>query len=105
MTRDKYSLESKSINQLSSVISFEDKLNNYIENVCERYNFKKQEIEEILKQDNEENINIYEVMTMIGKKRGAIISGGNVDDEKTAKIILDDFRNGKLGNISLEKVK
>lgn len=31
MTRDKYSLEPKSINQLSSVISFEDKLNNYIE--------------------------------------------------------------------------
>ena len=44
-------------------------------------------------------------MLKIGKKRGAIISGGNVDDEKTAKIILDDFRTGKLGNISLEKVK
>ena len=78
-------------------------LNNYTENVCERYNFKKEELEEILSQDNEENINIYEIMLMIGKKRGAIISGGNVDDEKTAKIILDDFRTGKLGNISLEK--
>jgi ribosome biogenesis GTPase A len=41
---------------------------------------------------------------MIGNKRGAIISGGNIDDEKTAKIILDDFRTGKLGYISLEKV-
>ena len=80
-------------------------LNNYIDNICERYNFKKEEIEEILKQDNEENINIYEIMLKIGKKRGAIISGGNVGDEKTAKIILDDFRTGKLGNISLEKVK
>lgn len=78
-------------------------LNNYIENVCERYNFKKEEVEEILSQDNEENINIYEIMLMIGKKRGAIISGGNVDDEKTAKLILDDFRTGKLGNITLEK--
>ena len=42
---------------------------------------------------------------MIGKKRGAIISRGNVDDEKTAKIILDDFRTGKLGSITLEKVQ
>lgn len=80
-------------------------LNNYIENVCERYSFKKEELEEILKQDNEENINIYEIMLKIGKKRGAIISGGNIDDEKTAKIIIDDFRTGKLGNISLEKVQ
>ena len=78
-------------------------LNNYMDNVCERYNFKKEEIEEILEQDNSENINIYEIMQIIGKKRGAIISGGNIDDEKTAKIILDDFRTGKLGNISLEK--
>lgn len=80
-------------------------LYNYIENVCDRYNFKKEELEEILSQDNEENINIYEVMQKIGKKRGALISGGNIDDEKTSKIILDDFRSGKLGNITLEKVE
>lgn len=79
-------------------------LNNYIDSICNRYNLKKEEIEEIFKQNNEENINIYEIMQMIGRKRGAIISGGNVDDEKTAKIILDDFRTGKLGNISIEKV-
>lgn len=80
-------------------------LHNYIEKVRERYNFQNEELEEILSQDNEENINIYEVMQKIGKKRGALISGGNIDDEKTAKIILDDFRNGKLGNITIEKNK
>ena len=80
-------------------------MNNYTDNVCERYNLKKEDLEEILAQDNEENINIYEIMQIIGKKRGALISGGNIDDEKTAKIILDDFRTGKLGNISLEKVQ
>lgn len=80
-------------------------LNNYIDRVCERYNFKKEELETILSQDNDENINIYEIMQNIGKRRGALISGGNIDDEKTAKIILDDFRSGKLGNITLEKVK
>ena len=80
-------------------------LHNYIENICDRYNFRKEELEEILSQDNEENINIYEIIQKIGKKRGALISGGNIDDEKTAKIILDDFRNGKLGNITIEKNK
>ena len=78
-------------------------LNNYADNVCNRYNFQKQELVDILASDNEENVNIYEIMLMIGKKRGALISGGNIDDEKTAKIILDDFRTGKLGNITLEK--
>ena len=43
-------------------------------------------------------------MRAIGRKRGAIISGGQIDDEKTAKIILTDFRSGKLGKITLEKV-
>ena len=57
-----------------------------------------------MKQDNAENENIYEVMELIGKKRGAIISGGQVDPEKIAKIILDDFRTGKIGKITIEKV-
>ena len=60
-------------------------------------------IEKILNQDQLENFNIYEIMIEIGKRRGAIMSGGNVDDEKTARLILDDFRSGKLGRITLEK--
>ena len=32
------------------------------------------------------------------------MSGGIIDQTKTAKIILDDFRNGKIGNITLEKI-
>ena len=44
-------------------------------------------------------------MQTIGKKRGCIISGGEVDDEKTSKVILDDFRSGKLGKITLEKAE
>ena len=42
------------------------------------------------------------IIDEIGKKRGALISGGNIDQEKVARIILDDFRSGKLGNITLE---
>ena len=44
-------------------------------------------------------------MYLIGKKRGALISGGNIDEEKVAKIILDDFKNGRIGKITLEKAE
>ena len=79
-------------------------LYNYRENLLERYKLNKEELENILNQDNEENINIYEIMQLIGKKRGCIVSGGNVDDEKVSNILLDDFRNCRLGKITLEKV-
>lgn len=71
--------------------------------LCERYKLDSNYIEETLKQEQAENINIYEIMLEIGRKRGCIISGGNIDEEKTAKIILDEFKNGKLGKITIEK--
>ena len=77
-------------------------LENYKNNLIERYSLNVNQIDEILQQEQDENQNIYEIMQLIGKKRGAIISGGNIDDEKTSKIILEDFRNGKLGKITLE---
>ena len=81
-------------------------LENYKENLCERYKLNIEEINNILNNENQmENENIYEIMQLIGRKRGAIISGGNIDDVKTANIILDDFRSGRLGKITLEKVK
>jgi|UPI0003B5590B ribosome biogenesis GTPase A len=44
-----------------------------------------------------------ELMEEIGKKRGCLIRGGEVDYEKTAEIILTDFRAGRIGRITLEK--
>ena len=44
-------------------------------------------------------------MHMIGRKRGALISGGNIDEEKVARIILEEFRSGKIDKITLEKAK
>jgi len=80
-------------------------LENHMENVLERYKLSKEEVEEILSRDDEENNRIYEVMCLIGRKRGCIISGGNIDDEKVSNIILEDFRSCKLGRITLERVK
>lgn len=77
-------------------------LENYRNHICERYGISETYIEETLNQEQPENINIYEIMLEIGRKRGCMISGGNIDEEKTARIILDEFKNGKLGKITLE---
>ena len=78
-------------------------LDNYKNNLLKRYSLDEKIVNYILAQEQDENQNIYEVMQLIGKRRGAIVSGGNIDDEKTSKIILDDFRSGKLGKVTLEK--
>lgn len=44
-----------------------------------------------------------ENMNNIGRKRGAVISGGQIDYNRVAVLLLDEFRGGKLGNISLER--
>lgn len=77
-------------------------IKNYQENLIERYGLTKEYIEITLEQEQPENVNIYEIMLEIGRKRGCIISGGNIDEEKTSRIILDEFKNGKLGKITLE---
>ena len=78
-------------------------LENYKGSISERYKLSTDYIDKVLNQNQPENFNIYEIMQEIGKKRGAIVSGGQVDDEKVARIILDDFRSGKMGKITLER--
>ena len=73
---------------------------NYQNNLIEKYKIKQEEIEGI--KDNPQYI--LELMQLIGRKRGAIISGGVVDENKVANIVLDDFRSGKIGKITIEKV-
>ena len=45
----------------------------------------------------------YELLEKVGRKRGFLISGGEVDLERTARIVLDEFRSAKIGRISLER--
>ena len=73
-------------------------------NVIIRYKLDDKKIEEIMKSEKEANDVILEILHEIGNKRGALISGGEIDEEKTANIILDDFRSGKLGEITLERL-
>ena len=44
----------------------------------------------------------YRLLEAAGRKRGFLISGGEVDTERMAKILLDEFRVGKLGRFTLE---
>lgn len=45
---------------------------------------------------------MWEIFVTIGKQRGALGSGGNVNFEKVSDIVLRDMRSGRLGNITLE---
>lgn len=45
----------------------------------------------------------YDLLEAIGKKRGCVISGGNIDTFRAASLVLDDFRAAKIGKISLEQ--
>jgi ribosome biogenesis GTPase A len=62
----------------------------------ERYGIEK------LPEDTSDTDAIVEIMEEIGRKRGALLSGGRVDLEKASLIILREARAGKMGRISLE---
>lgn len=67
---------------------------NYSQRLVERYNLK-----EPLPDD------AVEILSLIGAKRGCLRGGGIVDFEKVYRIILNEFRNGKLGPFTLDKPK
>lgn len=54
--------------------------------------------------ENPEDIDFlgYELLLLAGRKRGFLISGGEIDTERMARILLDEYRSGKLGRITLE---
>lgn len=46
----------------------------------------------------------WEILEMIGKKRGMLLRGGEIDYERAAAMLLDEYRGGKLGRLTLDKV-
>lgn len=67
---------------------------NYSDELCLRYKLK----------DVREMTDL-EILEEIGKKRGCLIKGGEIDYTKAANIVLDEFRKGLIGRISLENPK
>lgn len=45
----------------------------------------------------------WELLQAIGRKRGMLISGGEINTERAAITVIDEYRGGKLGRISLER--
>ncbi len=64
---------------------------NYPERLAERYKIK-----------DFEHAQSYEILEMIGRKRGMLISGGEVNTERAAVAVLDEYRAGLLGKITFE---
>lgn len=64
----------------------------YLQNIEERYKFRPMP-----------EMTGFEMLETAAKKRGFLLSGGEYDCERMAAVLLDEFRGGKLGRISLEK--
>lgn len=77
--------------ELLSVKLLEHLKNTYPLSLTERY-----------KMTDFENLDGYEMLLMLGKKRGFVVSGGEIDTLRAANILLDEFRGARLGEISLE---
>lgn len=64
---------------------------NYPERLCERYRL-----------ESVDGMQPLDVMELIAKKRGMIMRGGEIDYERVSVMIMDEYRGGKLGRITLE---
>lgn len=51
-----------------------------------------------------EDYSDYDLFLAIGKKRGFLISGGEINEERTSNMLLEEYRNGKVGRITIERV-
>ncbi len=74
----------------------------YPDLITERYGIEAEDIPE----NDDETIGCvqgFEILQRIGKKRGFLISGGEINTERAAITVLDEFRSGKLGRLSLER--
>lgn len=65
----------------------------YPDRLCERYKLTAADCE----------LEAYEVLEQIGKNRGMKIRGGEVDTERAAVTLLDEYRGGKLGRLTFER--
>ena len=56
-----------------------------------------------LSEDETDGLDCYDLFELVGKKRGFLVSGGEINHQRTAEMLLEEFRSAKIGRISLEK--
>mgnify|MGYP006345689687 FL=1 len=44
----------------------------------------------------------WELLQLAGRKRGYLVSGGEINTERMAQVLVDEYRSGKLGRFTLE---
>ena len=47
----------------------------------------------------------YEILELVGRKRGMLVSGGEINTERAAATVLDEFRNATLGKLTIDKAE
>ena len=50
-----------------------------------------------------EGLDCYDLFELVGRKRGFLVSGGEINHQRTAEMLLEEFRSAKIGRISLER--
>ena len=53
--------------------------------------------------DTDEDLPGYELLELAGRKRGFLVSGGEINTERMAKVLVEEYRSGKLGRFTLEE--
>ena len=64
------------------------------EEFMQRYKLTKEEVE---------GLDSYDLFELVGRKRGFLVSGGEINSQRTAEMLLEEFRSAKIGRISLER--
>ena len=75
---------------------------NYPEKITDRYGISLENLPE----NTDETMGCvrgFEILERIGKKRGFLVSGGEINTERAAVVFMDEFRGGKIGRLTLEK--
>ena len=65
----------------------------YRDRLCDRYKLDEAAVTEC---------GSYELLELIGRKRGMLVRGGEIDTERASAMLLDEYRAGRLGRITLE---
>ena len=56
-----------------------------------------------LTEDETDGLDCYDLFELVGRKRGFLVSGGEINHQRTAEMLLEEFRSAKIGRISLER--
>lgn len=56
-----------------------------------------------LTEEEIDGLDAYDLFHLVGKKRGFLVAGGEINEKRTAEMLLEEFRSAKIGKITLER--